>query len=427
MFIIIAVIALLLFAYYALGYANKSIFETPSIAQITFFRDCLFLTLVPYLFYLASDRYLEHYILQSANYNAFIQAAIHAFIFILLLLIFYKIFYSLFSSRIKKIRVKIYQKKIYFYLKTLTLIFLFFIIYFTAKYDAGPLGLVKFNLIELNSLRAKLSQSSGFLSFIKIVIKQWIPMLSYLWFYFYLGKKDFRKSEKAFLLISFLMGLCASVWYFEKGVIVFYLFGFVGVYVFSGGKLNKKIVLLSTLGAFFLAGIMYILVYQDKIIDSKYLFDILVHRTFSQCVGSVMAVEYFTEHSPLGFSGVSNLLANISGEKFSSPYGVLIDYYVPQTMDESGAMSSFAVGEAFGLFGYFGVFISGIIAALYFAFFEASKHSKFTAAIFVPIYAIFFSHFILASTFYSFVWPVGLVYAITPFCLITILSSKHKA
>ena len=139
-----------------------------------------------------------------------------------------------------------------------------------------------------------------------------------------------------------------------------------------------------------------------------------------------MAVHYFDSHDFLYLSGISNSLAALVGENFQSPYSLLIDFYVPEYAETSGALSSFAVGEAYALFGLIGVFLSGIIVGLYYSFFEATKHSNFLSVIFVGVYGLFFSHFYVASSFYGFLWPVGLAYQTIPFFIIAIIICDFK-
>ena len=426
MILVVSLIAASIALYYALGYGSVSIFKKPSIAQLTFFRDYLILTMLAYLYYLTNESYKSHYILKALpDVESIRLAAVFAMIFIFTFLICYKLMYRGFSDRIGRIRIVVYPRKISFLLSVISPIFLLYFVLITLAYDASIVGILKFNLEELNLRRTQLAQGGGFLSFNKVIIKQWIPMLAYMWYYVYLTEKKLPLGQRVLFYCTVAMSLLASVWYFEKSIIAFHLLGFVGTYVFAGRTLKKKVVLAAIGASILLVSSMYIAIYQSKIVDSKYLFNILVHRATSQCVGSIMAIDYYSMNTPEGYAGVSNLWASAVGERFQSPYSKIIDHYIPETQEISGSLSSFVTGEAFGLFGLFGVVFSGIIIAIYYAFFEASKHSEFTAYLIVPLYAVIFSHFYVASSFYSFMWPVGFVYALFPFALITLLSSKY--
>jgi len=251
-------------------------------------------------------------------------------------------------------------------------------------------------------------------------------MTSYLLYYLYLKEYLYKQFQIIIMKIMIVFSLFAAVWYFEKSVIVFYFLGLLGVYLYAGYTMNKKMVILLPIVVISLVAGMYLLVYQDRIVDNKYLIDILLHRSTGQADGSIVAVDYFTTHDSFGLAGISHILADVVGRKFETPYGFLIDYYDPSTADTSGAISSFLVGEAFGLFGYAGIFISGIVVAFYYAFLEASKYSQFTAIVFVPMYAMYFAHPYVAATFYIFVWPVNMVIMLLPFIIMAVLSHQKR-
>ena len=423
------IISLIIFSfsiYWILFRKERSILVQPTLQKLVFFREYLFLTMVPYIYYLYDDRWKSHYIFKQLNSDIyFYYAALFAFTFIVFFLLTYKFLEPALESNFKRIKLNISFVKLRFYLNAFVLIFFVYLLVVTFKYEAGFIGLFKFGVFELEAKRAFLSQGGGFLTLNKIILKSWVPILSYLYLYLFFAKKIyFRRIDKFFLYLSVFMGVAASLWFFEKSVIVFYLFGIAGIYVFSGNLLKKKYTLMFPFVFIFLAAGMYLITYQDKIVDNQYLIDILLHRTFSQSTGSVMAVDYFMQHDYFYFSGVSNLLASINGDAFQSPYGAIIDFYVPESIETSGAMSSFVVGEAFGLFGLIGVLISGVIVGIYYSFFEATKVSNFLSIIFVGLYGLYFSHFYVSSSFYSFVWPVGIVYSIFPFVLLALFSIK---
>lgn len=414
-----------IFFYWVLFRNTQSILVKPTLQKLVFFREYLFLTMIPYLYYIYDDRYQSHYIYSQLDSDIYFKyAAIFAFIFIVFFLLTYKFLEPALSKSISKFNVPLNFSRLKKSLRFLTVFFVLYLVVVTIKNDAGLIGLMKFNLLELESKRAFLTQGSGFLTLNKIILKSWVPILSYLYLYLYWANKfRFNRVDKVFLSLSIISGVMASIWFFEKSVIVFYLFGVAGIYVYSGRLLSKKLTLLFPFAVIFLVALMYTSIYQEKIVDNQYLVDILLHRTFSQSTGSVMAIHYFSNHDYFYFSGVSNLLASISGDTFQSPYGAIIDFYVPETAEYSGAMSSFVVGEAFGLFGLFGVLLSGVIVGIYYSFLEATKHSNFLAVIFVGLYGLFFSHFYVASSFYSFLWPIGFAYSIAPFILLAIFSS----
>ena len=426
---IVSFVLVSIVVYWLLFRNTESVLIRPTLQKLVFWREYLLLTMLPYLYYLYGDKYQAHYVFRNLDSNKyFFIAAFSAFVFILFFLLTYKIMEPAFRGSLKTINWKINYANLFFLLKLLSLFCAIYLLIVTIVYQAGIVGLLKYSQSELTVLRATLGQGGGFLSFNKIVIKSWIPMISYLYLYLYFSKKTlFRASDRFFMKVSVLLGIGASIWYFEKSVIFFYLFGIVGVYVFAGGRLKKIFTLLLPLVAIGLVSLMYILTYQEKILDFKWLVDILIHRITSQSTGSVMAFHYFETHDYLYLSGISNILASVSGSTFQSPYAVIIDFYVPESVETSGAMSSFVTGEAYGLFGVLGVLLSGVIVGIYYAFFEAMKVSRVLSITLVGIYGLYFSHFHIASSFYGFLWPVGLVYQALPFFVLVFFSTMFRS
>lgn len=424
---IVALLVLSFLLYWALFRKEKSFLVKPTLPSLVFYREYILLTMLPYVYYLNDNRWVKHYIFQNLDSNIyFYYASLFAFLFIVLFMLTYKLFQPSLESTFKRIRVQISFVKLKFFLNFLVLISFFYLMVVTFKYEAAYIGLYKFNTTELIDHRAYLSQGGGWLTLNKIAIKSWIPSINYLLFYLLFSKKvHFNQLDKFILFLSFFSGITASLWFFEKSVITFYFFGILGVYIYSGNILKKKVAIQMFIFSILLLGSMYILTYQSKIANFQYLYDIIIHRVASQSSGSVMAIHYFMSHDYLYLSGISNLLASINGSEFQSVYALIIDHYVPADKENSGAMSSFVTGDAFGLFGFIGVLISGIIVGIYYAFFEATKASDFFSVIFVGIYGIYFSHFIVASSFYSFLWPVGILFDIFPFIFIALFSIRQ--
>lgn len=428
MITIIVLIIISYVYYFALFFKNKSILVQPTLHKVVFYREYLLLTMIPYLYYLKDGKWRSHYIFTKLDSDIyFYYASIYAFTFILIFLTTIKILKPSLETTFRKIKINISLYRCRLLINTTVVLFFIYLIIVTIYFEASFIGLLKFSIVEFETKRALFTQGGGFFTFNKIIIKSWIPMLSYLYIYMYFSFKfSFNKIDRLFLIISFFMGITSSLWFFEKSVIVFYFIGIVGVYVYSGGLLNRKYSLLFPVILVGLVSLMYIIIYQDNIVDVKYLSDILLHRTFTQSTGSVMAIKYFSENEFFYLSGISNSLASLTGDEFRTPYSALIDYYVPETSKTSGALSSFVTGEAYGLFGIIGVILSGVIVGIYYSFFEATKASNFLSIVFVGLYGLYFSHFYVASSFYSFLWPIGMIYNIFPFLTIALLSYKAK-
>ena len=413
--------------YNILYYRYPSILEKPVLAQLVFWRDYIFFTMLSYLYDLYDNYYKTQYILSKiSSNNSIINAGIFSFIFIVLFLITFNILYPARFNTFKKINIIINYNKLLFILNLISwpLIIYFFII--TFYYKASIIGILKYNLVELSYKRHELFFGHGILQLHKFFIKYWIPMLSYLMYYLYLKKILYKKFHKMLMLLLIIVSILASLWYFEKSPIVFYILGLGGIYLYSGYRFKKKYVFFFIFIAFGLISISYLLIYKNHIIDMKYLIDIVIHRTVGQGDGSIVAFDYFENHKPFGLSGISNILAEIKGETFKTPYAFLINYYDPSRIATSGSISSFAAGEAFGLFGYIGIIIGGVIVGIYYAFFEATKASSFLSVIFVSVYGYYFAFPYVATNFYTFVWPINLIIIITPIFILTLFSIKKQ-
>lgn len=425
---IITLIFISFCVYLALFYRTESIFSKPTLEKLVFYREYLLLTMLPYVYYLTDDKYKDHYIYSALGSDYyFYKSAIFAFVFILFFLLTFKFLNPAFRGTLRKVNWDVGVKKLLFFLSIFTFVVTIYFAIVSIKYQAGIIGVFTFSLSEITETRAFLTQSGGFLSFNKIVIKSWIPILSYLYLYLvFTEKKFFSRVDYFFLYLSFVLGLFASVWFFEKSVIVFYLFGAFGVYVFSGGRLSKRLVVFLPIMALSLVSLMFIITYKGRVVDFQYLIDIIIHRATTQSTGAVMAIHYFETHSFLGVTGISSFFSSLFGSDFQSVYSLIADFYVPETAATSGSMSSFVTGDAFGLFGYIGVLLSGVIVGVYYSFFEAMKVSKFLSVSLVGLYGLYFSHFYIASAFYPFLWPVGLIYSVFPFLFFAILSSRFR-
>ncbi|MCE6964805.1 oligosaccharide repeat unit polymerase [Enterobacter sp. MW07] len=417
--ILIALIIFSICVYAVITYRSESIFIRPTIEKVSFFRDYLFLTLMPYIYYVNNDNYQQHYILNNLDSNAyFVYAGINSCLFMLIFLLAYKIFYKPIARSFSKMQGTISVGSYKNWLVVLLVLFTIYFVYISLRFKAGVWGLFNSSMSEINESRHMLSSGGGILSFNKILVQSWIPILSYTIFYMHLT----HHKERLLTIFSFVLGALAAVFFFEKSTLFFFLLGYIAVYLYAGRKISLTIIFSAFITAIIVVSFMYIITYGDRISGSDYLLDIIIHRTATQSVGSVMALNYFENHDYFYLSGISNMLASLTGEKFRSVYSALIAYYDPENADISGSLSSFAAGEAYGLFGYPGIIFGGVIVGIFYAFLEASKYAKNLSLLFVGFYGLYYSHFYIASSFYSFIWPIGMIYDIAPFLIIFIIA-----
>jgi len=398
-----------------------------NLASVTIYRDFLLLTMFGIGYHLTDSNYLQHYILnQVSGVSAIYIAAFAATYFMLVFIVFFRIFGDKYFSLASKLRFSISREKFSFFLKIWTGALVFLMFYLSIINPYGVFYLFSGDTAEsFNVMRHELSHSYGS-GFSKQVLKGWVPPASYAWFYLIITSPNRAPlSDRLFFVLSLIMGLVAGGWYFEKSAFVLYFIGFVGIWLFSGRKISAKFIIFFIITSLLLIAGMYIFTYGDHVTDWFYVVETIIHRVATQASGVIMAFEWYPESLPLkGFSGISNFLASLSGDQFSTVYTDLIRKAVPETQDVSGALSSFAVGDAYGLFGWLGVLISPIILALYYGPLEYSKCVNDLKFLVAPIYGFYFSHDYIASAFFSFFWPIGFVTNFLPLLLIFILSKK---
>lgn len=426
---LIIVLIILSIAFYKIS-SNRSdsILTNPNLRGLVFYRDYLILTMLPYLYYWHQDRYKNHYILtllESKDY--FLTSSIFATLFIFTFILSYNTLQPALQNSFSKIKNEVNYKTAITLLSFLSWPVFVLVLAISYNFTTGIFGLGKLNYDEVAQIRHSLSHGGKLLALNKIFMKSWVPMISYLFLYLYIGNKNkFNALNKLMLFFSILSGLLASVFFMEKAIVFIYMLGLIGVYIYSGNKIKKRLLIYLIISFLALISIMYILTYGSKIAGFVYLKDIIIHRIATQSVGSVMAIDYFNSHDFKGMAGVSNLWASLLGETFSSPYSDIIKFYVPESAATSGALSSFVTGEAYGLFGLPGVMLSGIIIASWYALLEATKASSALSILFVGLYGLYFSHHYVASAFFPFIWPIGFFYSIFPFFIILMVSLKRK-
>lgn len=396
-----------------------------NLLNIVLYRDFLIFTIVSSLYWLSYDRFKNHYVMQALSAEHIYYALMASTIFMFL---FYMSIYPwrLVLNSVANKMPKINTYKYIFALKIWTWIILL-LLFINYKIDPPPFaGLFQdLSALELSALRHEGSQNAVF----KILRHSWIPCTFYCWVYIYHSRQKYKLEQKLFIKlrfyvgISLLLGIIASIWAIEKSLVASFLLGWLGIYLLaSNKKLNLKLLSL-TIFVFVVTifGFYYFLASDVRNLES--IFEVIVNRFFAQAAGVAYAFFAFPDIFEFKYiSGISNFLASVTGEKFSSPYADLIKHADPVHAEISGAMSSFVAGEAYGLFGWFGVFLGPFFVAFWYGLFDVGSRNNNTVGIFVGHYGLFFGNAFMASSFYSFLWPVGFGYAMFPFVILYLLS-----
>ena len=388
----------------------------PTLGQVTLLRDVIFLTLLPYIYYLSADNWLKHYIfVKLPNSSYFITSSIFVLIFVINFVLIYILTRTFFKRLFTNRKLATSSSKLRANCNILIFVQIIYYLIFSILTHSGVWNVFLKDTFELQFLRFQLTQGGGAYIINKIIMKTWLPPLILFRYYLELRQQKFSKN---YIFVLLLLGFVVSFAFFEKSGLFIFLMGIVAAYIAAGNKLSLLVLFIFSLFGFSLIATAYYLIDQDRIIDSDYLLTLLVHRVTSQSTGSVMSLHYFENHHYFGMAGISNIWAKLAGTNFQSVYGAIIDYYIPETAEISGAMSSFVTGDAYGLFGIYGVVISGCIVGLYYGFIDASLYNRDIFTIVFPIYITFFSYTVVAGAFYSFLWPIGYITQIIPFLLL---------
>lgn len=273
--------------------------------------------------------------------------------------------------------------------------------------------------LELATSRAETTQASGFLGvLVKELLKNYIPLLFPL--LLMIRRLGFRsKFLMTNLIIAFFASLIATAWFIEKASVVYFGFSILAVHLcFDLNVSFGRILSYLSLLFFFLVGMFYFFYLNAVERDGVgYLIQILSHRFTTQVAGYVLALYVFPDYIDFrGISGISGFFASVAGDKFQSTYGILIDFLDPENAAISGAMSSFAVGDAWGLFGIWGVLISPFVCGVYYGLANLPFKGR-ARVILMPLVIFLFSKPLLASGFYGFLYPIGMLSILLPYWL----------
>lgn len=275
----------------------------------------------------------------------------------------------------------------------------------------------KASAFELAISRSDFSQATTFFGILsKEIIKNYLPLLFPLMVAIkYEGWNTHW--TKIGLCSAFFVSFFSMLWAIEKIAIMYFAISIYCVQIAYGKKISRAATFLMGFVLFVLVVLSFYLVYFSKIDEegTGYLVDVFLHRATTQAVGYVLAFNYFPGQLDFKYlSGISGFLASLSGEQFSSVYGAVIDYAEPDFADISGAMSSFSMGDAWGLFGVVGVLICPFVLGLYYGLANSVVYTR-SKLPWLLLFVMLFSKPYIASGFYGFLYPVGFLSILIPY------------
>ncbi|HCI7174737.1 hypothetical protein R4641_15095 [Acinetobacter baumannii] len=422
------IFALLMIA--VLLFLNKNLLKLPigitrpNIFSMVVYRDFGVLTAIALSYWLWDRQaHTEHYILGQIP-DQYLELALYASFIFMIFFIFYSGFWAIvFKSFNNRLKVGSVEN----YLMYLKIFFIFLLLMLVVMYYKNPPVLM--NLLagatayDVSVLRSEVGGNA----FFKIIRSSWMPIVAYTFYYFYLDAK-YRAKVKIYTYFSGLMAVICALWSGAKSPIATLLLGYLGVYLAYNFNNKLKLSTIIVFVGVFLGLILAMYALTTLNTDSTIFdnFQVAQKRLFTQAGG--VAYSFYMYPNFLDFkyfNGISSFLSGLNGSQFSSVYGDLIDNAVPEDSDISGALSSFAAGDAYGLFDWYGIILGPIFASFFYCLFYYLGAQGNIKHVFVGIYAVYFGNAYLASSFYSFVWPVGIFISLFPFIFFYILSLKR--
>ncbi len=393
-------------------------FGKVNLLSIIIYRDFGILTAIALAFWVTSPTTNQHYVMSQIPIQS-LKVALYASFTFMLFVMFYGYFFKVIFSELS-LKMPRVDESYFLSIIKIWLLFLFFVI--VLMYFKNPPVLAKLfsgaTALDISIARSEVGGNS----FFKIVRNTWVPAASYTMFYFYSRNKKLIY----WLIFSILLAVICSVWSGAKSALASLLLGYLGVYIIS--KDNVKIGNMKVLFYGLIFSSFIVFMYYITTLNTNSSLDVILTTAKNRFFGQAGGVGYafyiyptFMDHKY--FTGISSFLSSLSATQFSSVYGDLIDYAVPEYADISGAMSSFAAGDAYGLFGWWGIIIGPSFVALFYYLFYYMSVKGNARVLFIGMYGLYFGNAYLASSFYSFVWPVGMVLSISPMLIFYFFSS----
>lgn len=396
----------------------------PNIFSMVVYRDFGILTAIALSYWLWNKQaHTEHYILGQIP-DKYLELALYASFVFMLFFIFYAWFWSLVF---KKFNSKLKTGSLEIYLVLLKVFFIFLLGMLVVMYYKNPPVLI--NLLsgatayDVSVLRSEVGGNA----FFKIIRSSWVPIVAYSFYYFYLDNK-YRSKVRLYTYMSGIIAIICALWSGAKSPIATLLLGYLGVYLAYSFNNKLKLSTIIIFASVFLGLILLMYALTTLNTDSTIFdnFQVAQKRLFTQAGG--VAYSFYMYPNFLDFkyfNGISSFLSALNGSQFSSVYGDLIDNAAPEYSDISGALSSFAAGDAYGLFDWYGIIWGPIFASFFYCLFYYLGAEGNIKHVFIGIYAVYFGNAYLASSFYSFVWPVGIFISLFPFLLFYMISLKR--
>lgn len=247
-----------------------------------------------------------------------------------------------------------------------------------------------------------------------------MPILAYVWFFYYLGSR--RLLDLLMAVVTLLFAFSILYYNFAKGPLLWYVLSFVFVYFYALGKF--KFLNLLILGSIAFSGlvVMYALSGVSLAGFASYNTGPIGRIILGQAAGLFIMFDIFPErYGFIGFSSLSQFIANLAGYEYMDRAArIAMTYFRPDAVAQgmAGVMNSIFIAEAWANFGLVGV----LIAPLWVGFLLQSLYIFFLKNPKNPLYLAFFVSFSIGGSvtggFNDYIYNPGVVMMVMLFAMI---------
>src|SRR5699024_87717 len=213
-----------------------------------------------------------------------------------------------------------------------------------------------------------------------------MPLLSYVWFFYYISNKRFANG--IMFIVSFLMAASILYYDFSKGPLLWYLLSYIFVFYYANGVFKFSRLIVAAVFVFLLLVFMYSARGVNVSEFVHYNSGPVGRVVLGQASGTYLMFDMFpSKHDFIGFSSMSKFLSNLFGLEYTERAArlAMMDFN-PRGIEEgtAGVMNSLFVAEAWANFGLIGVLISPlwvgfVIGNLYYFFLKKRKNPLWLA------------------------------------------------
>lgn len=213
-----------------------------------------------------------------------------------------------------------------------------------------------------------------------------MPILSYIWMFYYLASK--KTLDLLMVTLGLIFSLSILYYDFSKAPMLWYVLGFVFVRYYALGKFKLYYVCLLTLVVFVALVFMYAMSGIPFNEFASYNTGPLGRIILGQAAGIYIIFDIFpNNHGFIGLSSLSQFVSNLIGYEYTERAArVAMEFFNPRGIEggTAGVMNTIFIAEAWANFGLVGLLLSPIwvgflLQSLYIFFLKMPKNPLFLA------------------------------------------------